>query len=91
MTRIIGIFSERVDLLLEDAAAKLNLKSLLLLIEELCQLCHVQLSHLGEDNIRFNLIQVFLKFVCSTLLFFFYFFLQVYNVIGSYTVLEKSC
>lgn len=51
VARIIGVLSERVDLLMEDAAAKLNLKSLLLLIEELCQLCHVQLSHLDEDNI----------------------------------------
>ncbi|XP_046456568.1 brefeldin A-inhibited guanine nucleotide-exchange protein 3-like isoform X3 [Daphnia pulex] len=51
LARIIGVLSERVDLLMEDAAAKLNLKSLLLLIEELCQLCHVQLNHLDEDNI----------------------------------------
>lgn len=52
VARIVSLLSERVDLLMEDAAAKLNLKSLLLLIEELCQLCHVQLSHLDEENIR---------------------------------------
>ena len=55
LARIVSVLSERVDTLLEDAAAKLNLKSLLLLIEELCQLCHVQLNHLNEDNIRFDL------------------------------------
>ena len=67
LARIISVFSERVDLLMEDAAAKLNLKSLLLLIEELCQLCHVQLNHLGEDNIRYDscsYIKVFLTNAC---------------------------
>ena len=58
LARIVSVLSERVDTLLEDAAAKLNLKSLLLLIEELCQLCHVQLNHLNEDNIRFDLIRL---------------------------------
>lgn len=52
VARMVGLLSDRVDQLLEDAAAKLNLKSLLLLIEELCQLCRVQLLHLDEENIR---------------------------------------
>merc|ERR1740128_525833 len=50
--QIVSLLSGRVDLLMEDAAAKLNLKSLLLLIEELCQLCHMQLCHLNEENIN---------------------------------------
>ena len=53
VARIVSRLSDRVSLLLEDAAAKLNLKSLLLLIEELCQLCRVQLSHIEEENIRY--------------------------------------
>ena len=52
VTQIISLLSDRVDLLMEDAAAKLNLKSLLLLIEELCHLCHMQLCHLNEENIK---------------------------------------
>lgn len=52
VAQVVSLLSDRVDLLLEDAAAKLNLKSLLLLIEELCHLCHMQLSHLNEENIK---------------------------------------
>lgn len=51
VARIVGLLSDRVDALMEDAASKLILKSLLLLIDELCHLCHVQLRHLNEENI----------------------------------------
>ena len=51
IARIVSLLSDRVDLLLEDAASKLNLKSLLLLIDELCHLCHMQLQRLDEENI----------------------------------------
>jgi hypothetical protein len=49
---MITALSDRVAMLFEDAAAKLNLQSLLMLIKSICDLCRVQLSHIEEENMR---------------------------------------